>query len=170
MITKLKNSPTPVFFTEGGSCAYSAITTEKEYGHKSEWGQLLIWDDNIYQFDMAFSNFHMWNRDTDGCVIDDFLNLENATSSQDFRVRPISTWDVAVIDVNDLEYQINSHADFMSCVKRLKKLYRGRLAKVDAIYITGLAWKNAKESWSYKLDKEYIQNVIVEEASGSLGY
>jgi hypothetical protein len=170
MITKIKNSPTSFFVANGGSCAYSAITTQKQYGHTIQWGQLFIWDESLYSFDLAFSNFHMWNRDSDGSVIDDLQNLDKATSMQNFRTNPISNWSVAVIDVNDLPNEIHSYESFTSCIKRLKKLYRGRLGKVDAIYITGLAFADWRRSWAHKLDEEYVQNVIVEQASGSLGY
>ena len=173
MITKVKDGGIH-FVTgnpRGGGCAYSAITNQKEKGYEVHWGQIVVWDKKLYTFDTTFSNFHMWNTDENGVIVDDLTNLENSLRLNGFVYDPIKDWNVLVINKEDLDYQITGMLSYEQCTKRLKKLYRNSKCKVDAIYIKGMGYDTMKPGdFTKPIDQHYVDTEITASVMSELEY
>ena len=172
-ITKVKNGGLHFVMDNprGGGCAYSAITNQQVNGYDVHWGQLLVWDKSTYTFDTTFSNFHMWNTDENGVIVDDLINLEKSLNLNRFVYDPTNDWNVLVINKEDLDYQITNMLSYEQCTKRLKKLYRNSKCKVDAIYIKGMGFDTMRPGdFSKPIDQEYVDTEITSSVMNELQY
>jgi hypothetical protein len=172
-ITKVKDGG--IHFVTGGSleggCAYSAITNKEVNGYDVHWGQILVWDNKTYNFDTIFSNFHMWNTDENGVIVDDLINLEKSLNLNGFVCDPTKDWNVLVINKEDLDYQITGMLSYEQCTKRLKKLYRNSKCKVDAIYIKGMGYDTMRPGdFSKPIDQGYVDTKITSSVMSELQY
>ena len=155
----------------GGGCAYSAITNQQINGYDVHWGQLLVWDKNTYTFDTTFSNFHMWNTDENGVIVDDMTNLKKSLNLNRFDYGRVEDWNVLIINKEDLHYQITGILSYEQCTKRLKKLYRNSKCKVDAIYIKGMGFDTKRPGdFSKPIDQEYVDTEITASVMNELQF
>ena len=155
----------------GGGCAYSAITNQQVNGYDVHWGQMSVWDKNTYTFDTTFTNFHMWNTDENGVIVDDIINLNNSLKLNRFVCDPVEDWNVLVINKEDLDYQITGTMSYEQSTKRLKKLYRNSKYKVDAIYIKGMGYNTMNAGdFSKPINQEYIDTQITASVMNELQF
>ena len=154
-----------------GGCAFSAIANQQLNGYDAHWGQLFVWDKNSYTFHYQFSNFHMWNTDENGVIVDDTINLNESLKRNSFNNDRVEDWNVLVINKEDLDYQITDMMSYEQSRKRMKKLYRNSKYKVDAIYIKGLAYDSMKAGdFSKPINQEYVDTEITASVMNELQF
>ena len=156
---KLEQQPTQAFvqMKKGTDCVYRSLINDKLHNIDIQWGTLMVWDAGINSYDTPYTNFHMWNISNDDTTIyDDLSTLPSVLEEMSFKHKPISKWNVMMVDGSSLN--IPNHSSMLKYIKTLNKIYKG---KYDAIYVTELGWSNDYGNFTSQYNWDTIEEDVL---------